>query len=157
MYAKNTVKENIYFLSTLRGLSKGEIKSNIEKYHTYFPLYDSIQGSLFEELSFGQKQLTTIFAALVANSQYLFLDEPTEGLDLAHKKQLASVLSLIKQFKTILLTSHDLDFVSSLSDELVFINNAKIVNISKSLSKEQFLKVYETIYGEEQGNENYLL
>lgn len=157
LYAKNTVKENIYFLSTLRGLSKGEIKSNIEKYHTYFPLYDSIQGSLFEELSFGQKQLTTIFAALVANSQYLFLDEPTEGLDLAHKKQLASVLSLIKQFKTILLTSHDFDFVSSLSDELVFINNAKIVNISKSLSKEQFLKVYETIYGEEQGNENYLL
>ena len=80
-----------------------------------------------------------------------------QGLDLAHKKQLASVLSLIKQFKTLLLTSHDLDFVSSLSDELVFINNAKIVNISKSLSKEQFLKVYETIYGEEQGNENYLL
>lgn len=149
LYAKNTVKENVYFLSILRGLSTAQIKSNIEKYHSYFPIYDEIQNSLFEKLSFGQKQLATIFTALITNSQYLFLDEPTEGLDLAHKKQLSSLLSSLKQFKTILLTSHDPEFVSNISDKLVFINNAKIAYESESLSKDQFLKIYDNLYGEE--------
>mgnify|MGYP001150818270 FL=1 len=98
LYAKNTVEENIFYLSILRGISSTKIRENIEKYYKYFPIYHSIKNKLFEELSFGQKQLATIFAALVTDSKYLLFDEPTEGLDLENKKQLQSVLSSISKF-----------------------------------------------------------
>lgn len=146
LYAKNTVKENIYFLSVLRGLSSAEIESNLEQYIKYFPIYNSIHSKLFEELSTGQKQLMTLLAALVLNAKYLLLDEPTEGLDLKHKLQLIEVLKIIKEFKTIIVTSHDADFITALSDKSFFFKDGKIIDISGRIKIDEFMRKYEKYY-----------
>lgn len=146
LYAKNTVKENIIFPSILKGLSTSIIKNNINKYKPFFPLYDSIKDKLLEELSFGQKRLVTIFAGIVTESKCFLLDEPTEGLDFDHKKQLISVLLSLRNTKTIILTSHDHNFISQVSDKMIFINNCKVIDITKKLSSEQFIKKYQEIY-----------
>lgn len=146
LYAKNTVKENIIFFSLLKGLTMSTIYTNIEKYKSYFPIYDSVKDKLFETLSTGQKQLVTIFIALVSDSQYLILDEPTEGLDLQHKNQLIKVLLSIKGFKTIIITSHDPQFVSLLSDQFIFLHDTTVSIYDKPLEEENFLELYKSIY-----------
>ena len=149
LYAKNMVKENIFFLSILRGLPKAEIEARLEEYRKYFPIYDSIHSKLFEELSTGQKKLMTVLAALVVDARYLLLDEPTEGLDLNHKIELTRVLNEIKKFKTLIITSHDSEFVTDVSDTLLFLKDGKIIDISGRMDLETFTEKYETYYLDE--------
>lgn len=157
LYAKNTVEENVVFLSILRGLTMSEIEQNIKKYESYVPIYNSLKKKLFEELSSGQKQLITLFAALIANAACLILDEPTEGLDLNHKNNLKDVLSYMRTFKTVIMTSHDIEFVSSLSDKLIFLHDGKIACKSDHLSQDELFKQYSKLYHEEVHHENTLL
>lgn len=157
LYAKNTVEENVIFLSILRGLSMFEIEQNIKKYEPYVPIYSSLKKKLFEELSSGQKQLITLYAALIANATYLILDEPTEGLDLNHKNNLKNVLSYVRTFKTVIMTSHDIEFVSCLSDKLIFLQDGQIAHISNQLSQNELFKQYSLLYPEEVHHENTLL
>ena len=155
LYAKNTVKENIIFLSVLRGRSTAEIAENLEKYRSWFPLYETVQSRLFEELSTGQKQMMLILAALVADARYLLLDEPTEGLDLNHKQMLADLLRKLKTFKTILITSHDAGFITTLSDHMVFLKEGRIVLDTPGMELSDFLETYHQYYldeGEEKEN-----
>lgn len=146
LYAKNTVKENIIFLSILRGHSLPDIENNLKKYKSYFPIYDSIHSKLFEELSTGQKRLMIILAALVVDAKYLLLDEPTEGLDLKHKKILTDLLHSIKSFKTIIITSHDSEFITTLADKLIFLKNGEIVMDTPKITLSEFLEKYNLYY-----------
>lgn len=146
LYAKNTVKENIEFLAVLRGLSSSEIRSNLEMYRTAFPLYDSVKSKLFEELSTGQKQLMILLAALITDSRYLILDEPTEGLDLEHKRALLKAVSSMKGSRTLLITSHDPDFITAAAEYFLFLKDGKIVTEKEQLDKNEFLRIYESLY-----------
>ncbi len=152
LYHKNTVEENVYFVAALRNIEKKQTRKNIEEREKNFPLYSEVKHKLFEQLSFGQKRLMTIFAALVSEAQILTMDEPTEGLDLAHKKELTDLMLSLKKTKTLLLISHDSKFVSDISDRILFLNDGKIVQEEQKLTEEQFLEIYGKIYG--RGNEN---
>lgn len=146
LYAKNTVKENIEFLAVLRGLSNSDIRQNLDRYLPSFPLYDSVKNKLFEELSTGQKQLMILLAALVTNSRYLILDEPTEGLDLDHKRALLHAVTSIRNTKTILITSHDSDFITSAAERFLFLKDGQIAVEKEHLDTKEFLKIYEALY-----------
>lgn len=146
LYAKNTVLENIRFLALLKGLSQQQIQKNMEQYQPVFPSYNSLRYRLFEELSNGQKQLIMILAALITDSQYLFLDEPTVGLDLEHKQSLLQVISGIKSHKALVVTSHDPDFITAAADRFFFLKDGKIVVRKNSLNTKEFLQIYESLY-----------
>ena len=136
-------------------ISTAEIAENLEKYRSWFPLYETVQSRLFEELSAGQKQMMLILAALVADARYLLLDEPTEGLDLNHKQMLTDLLRKLKTFKTILITSHDAGFITTLSDHMVFLKEGRIVLDTPGMELSDFLETYHQYYldeGEVKGN-----
>lgn len=156
LYHKNTVEENIYFVAALRNIGKKQTRENIETMQKSFPLYSEVKHKLFEQLSFGQKRLMTIFAALVSEAQILTLDEPTEGLDLAHRKELTQLMLSLKKAKTIIVISHDSKFVSDISDRILFLNDGKIVQEEQRLTEEQFLEIYKKIYEQEDENENHI-
>ncbi len=156
LYHKNTVEENIYFVAALRNIGKKQTRENIETMQKSFPLYSEVKHKLFEQLSFGQKRLMTIFAALVSEAQILTLDEPTEGLDLAHRKELTQLMLSLKKTKTIIVISHDSKFVSDISDRILFLNDGKIVQEKQRLTEEQFLEIYNKIYEQEDKNENHI-
>ena len=66
------------------------------------------------DCSGGEQQKIVILKALLQNTDLLVLDEPTKGLDPISSKNLAEILnSLIDNGLTILMTSHDLDFVAN--------------------------------------------
>lgn len=150
MYAKNTVRENVYYISQLRGLKKKEIEKNIVSLKESFPIYSEIQNKLFEKLSFGQKKMMTIFAALVSNPKIITLDEPTEGLDLEHKKQLSDLLIKIGREKTVILISHDYKFLTEVSDCFLFLHEGQIAETKDRLTETEFLELYKNIYHEEE-------
>ncbi len=73
-------------------------------------------------LSGGTRQKINIVMALMFDAEYLILDEPTTGLDPIALKMLKQVIEEQKaDGKTILITSHILNFVEEVADEVVFL------------------------------------
>jgi ABC-2 type transport system ATP-binding protein len=84
------------------------------------------QNSRVGDLSGGQKQRLALACALVGDPDFLFLDEPTTGLDPQARRQL---WDLIEEFKksgrTILLTTHYMDEAERLCDRVAIIDHGK--------------------------------
>ena len=85
-------------------------------------------GSRVGNLSGGQKQRLALACALVGNPDFLFLDEPTTGLDPQARRQL---WELIERFKlagrTILLTTHYMDEAERLCDRVAIMDHGKVI------------------------------
>jgi len=85
-------------------------------------------GARVGSLSGGQKQRLALACALVGNPDFLFLDEPTTGLDPQARRQL---WELIERFKlsgrTILLTTHYMDEAERLCDRVAIMDHGKVI------------------------------
>lgn len=149
MYHKNTVRENIYYMGALRKRTKTEMERNINSVRKHIPLYDAVCRQLYERLSLGQKRLMTLFGAMATDPKIITLDEPTEGLDLEHKRQIVRILSLLKAERTIVLTTHDSQFLCDAADRILFLKDGRIVKESPKTSEDIFLRLYQNLYGEE--------
>lgn len=79
-------------------------------------------------LSNGEKRKVAIASILVFNPKVIILDEPTIGLDASSKKSLFQLIRKLKvrYKKNIILISHDIDLVHSISDYVYVINNGNI-------------------------------
>jgi len=90
-------------------------------------------------LSKGYKQRVGIAQAIIHNPKILILDEPTSGLD---PNQLADIRTLIKDLgkdKTIIISTHIMQEVEAICDDVIIINKGKIVANSSLLSlKEKY-------------------
>lgn len=83
----------------------------------------------FSELSGGQKQRVLIARALAARPDFLLLDEPTSGIDVAVKQSIMELLRRIhqEQRQTILMASHDLPVVRQYVQQVVWLREGKIL------------------------------
>jgi len=78
-----------------------------------------IAQRLYRSLSGGQKRRTLAARALAAKPQLLILDEPTANMDTESEKRLYETLGAYKGSTTILIVTHDTEFVSSLTDRVL--------------------------------------
>ena len=84
--------------------------------------------ALPRELSGGEAQRVAIARALAVDPSLLLLDEPTASLDPARRNDLGDVLkALAASGRTLLLTSHDDDFVRDYSTRVVILANGRVV------------------------------
>ena len=81
------------------------------------------------EISDGQLQIVLIARALVQDTPLIILDEPTTHLDLLHKVTLLKLLKKLTQEtgKCILFSTHDIDMVIQLSDEMIIMTPENVV------------------------------
>jgi len=84
-------------------------------------------------LSAGQRRLLNIAFAFIGKPRYVFLDEPTTGLDALSKKKVWKYLSNKKQKCTIFMTTHYMDEADLLADRKMIISNGSICCIGSSL------------------------
>jgi ABC-2 type transport system ATP-binding protein len=84
------------------------------------------QNSRVGELSGGQKQRLALACALVGDPDFLFLDEPTTGLDPQARRQLWELIEEFKESgRTILLTTHYMDEAERLCDRVAIMDHGK--------------------------------
>ena len=153
-YPKLTVEENLKYFGSLYGLDSGTIKKNIDNILNLVELKDS-RDVVADNLSGGMQRRLDLACALVNNPKILILDEPTEDLDPALRKQMLSLIKKINSLgTTIILTSHLLGEVEHVCDEVAIIHNKRILEVG-SVSK------LRSIYGDKEevhlrlASENY--
>ena len=102
----------------------------------------------FKEMSFGQQKKSLIAASLSLGTDYILLDEPTNGLDIPSKSQFRSILSKIDdEGKTIIISTHQVKDVENLIDPIVILShNAVLLDASVQ-------KITEKLYFEYGGEE----
>jgi len=80
------------------------------------------------KLSGGQRQRLALACALVGDPQFLFLDEPTTGLDPQARRQLWDLINELKSSgRTILLTTHYMDEAEKLCDRVAIMDQGRII------------------------------
>lgn len=100
---------------------------NYEGLLTDFGIADK-KKTLVKELSGGERQRLFIVLALIPNPEVVFLDELTTGLDARARREVCNILlKLKKQGLSILLTSHFMDEVEALCDEILILKKGKTV------------------------------
>ncbi len=81
-------------------------------------------------LSGGQQRRLALAVQLIRQPNLLLLDEPTAGLDWSMRKQLAKLLSKLKQHWTLLIVSHDPDELLSIADRCWQINKGELAVVN---------------------------
>lgn len=81
------------------------------------------------ELSNGEKRLIAIASILIYNPKIILLDEPTIGLDYKNKKKILKIINLLKNKyeKTVIIVSHDIDFIYKVCDDLLVLDKGKLI------------------------------
>ena len=112
---------------------------------------EEIIKSPVRQLSLGERMKCELVASLLHSPKILFLDEPTIGLDAVSKVIVRDFIKKINKLKkiTVILTTHDMADIESLTDRLIMIGHGKklydgsVKDIKKKYSNE---KIVEVIY-----------
>lgn len=127
LYKKMKVEEQVLFLAQLRRLSRSEARRRIDYWFDKLNV-NSWRNKKIEELSKGMQQKIQFITTVIHNPDLLILDEPFSGFDPINTELLKNeILELNKQGKTIILSTHNMESVEELCDEISLINNSKVV------------------------------
>ncbi|MET3769036.1 ABC-2 type transport system ATP-binding protein [Marisediminicola sp. UYEF4] len=126
LYPKMRVAEQLVYLARLHGLDPARAKRNTADLLDQLGLGERA-GDTVQSLSLGNQQRAQIAAALVHDPEVLVLDEPFSGLDpIAVETVLAVLKSRADAGAPVLFSSHQLDIVERLCDDLIVIADGSI-------------------------------
>lgn len=126
LYPKMKVLEQIVYLARLHGFSKTDAETRARSLLERLELGERLRDNV-ETLSLGNQQRAQIAAALVHDPEVLILDEPFSGLDPLAVDIVAGVLQArAAEGAAVLFSSHQLDVVERLCDDLVIIAGGEI-------------------------------
>jgi ABC-2 type transport system ATP-binding protein len=139
LYPKMTVGDQIVYLGRLHGLSLSDSKRRTTALLERLELAERA-GDPVEKLSLGNQQRAQIAAALVHDPELLVLDEPFSGLDpIAVETVLAVLRERARTGAAVLFSSHQLELVERLCDDLVIIADGTIrASGSRTALREQY-------------------
>lgn len=119
--------DHVYNWLQIRGEKKQVAREKTELILQKLDLYDAKDRPAMN-LSGGMKQKILVAMAMAVDAQLLFLDEPTIGLDPVSRRQVwSSIKEWKKEGKSILLTTHYMDEAETLSDNIVIIDNGRVI------------------------------
>jgi ABC-2 type transport system ATP-binding protein len=127
LYPKMRVLEQLVYLARLRGMVKGDARASAQRLLATLEVVGD-PGARVESLSLGNQQRVQLAAALVHRPEVLVLDEPFSGLDPVGVDVLSGVLRRAARTDgaAVVFSSHQLDLVERLCDEVVLIDRGRI-------------------------------
>jgi sodium transport system ATP-binding protein len=127
VYGSLTVRENVEYFGRLAGLTRSQARGRAVELIQLLELED-IADRRTKGFSQGQKLKTALARALVHAPRNLILDEPTNGLDVPSVRKLRALLVKLRSVgHCILFSSHVMQEVASLCDEVVVIAHGRVV------------------------------
>lgn len=132
-----TPEQLIDYMGGYYGIRKEERKKRIDELIARFDL-EKHRDVKFQKLSGGLKRRAMLGRALIHTPDLLILDEPTAGVDVEQRHDLWEYLKeMNERGKTIILTSHYLEEIQYLCNDIAIINHGRIVAEG---TKEEFMK-----------------
>ena len=145
-----TVRELISFgrFPYCQGNLKASDQQAIDKAIEYLEL-SQIQDKYLDELSGGQRQLAFIAMVIAQDTDYIFLDEPLNNLDIKHSLQImATIRRLAHELnKAVVIVIHDINFASCYSDTIIALKKGEIVakgTVAQVIDSSVLSEIYET-------------
>ncbi len=127
LYPKMPLREQMIYFARLHGLGNAEAAANADELLQILNLADRGKDPI-ESLSLGNQQRAQVAVALVHRPSALILDEPFSGLDPMAVDVILSVLMRnAERGIPVFLSSHQLDLIERLCDDLVIIADGKVV------------------------------
>ena len=127
LYARLTARENIAYYGALRGLDPVAVDKSIDKYGDLLDM-KPLLGRRTDGFSQGERMKVAIARALVHDPRNVVLDEPTNGLDVMTTRSLREVVRRLREEgKCVLFSSHVMQEVSALCDEIVILAHGAVV------------------------------
>ncbi len=126
LYPKMTVLDQLVFFARLRGITTNGARRRARDLLEELGLGERA-GEQLQKLSLGNQQRAQVAAALVHGPDLLVLDEPFNGLDPTAVDVMAGLLQRrVSAGVAVLFSSHQLDLVERLCDDVVIINHGRI-------------------------------
>lgn len=127
LYPNLTARENIWYYARLRGLPDELIEAHVRALNEQLDMRDFIDRRA-KGFSQGEKLKTALARALIHKPQNVILDEPTSGLDVTAVRSLRDLLRRLKSMGCcVLFSSHVMQEVSALCDDIVIIARGRVV------------------------------
>ncbi|MDI6907875.1 MAG: ATP-binding cassette domain-containing protein [Thermoanaerobacterales bacterium] len=120
---RETVRDELAF--TLRQIGRaGDIPATLRECGI-----EALAGRHPRDLAAGERLRVALASLLVADPEILLLDEPTRGLDAEARRSLMELLwKLCVRGKTVVLASHDIDFVAEWADRVAFLSGGRVLD-----------------------------
>ena len=145
LLTKLTVKEQIEFYGTLKGLSVEEIEKRLDKWLERFEI-KSYKNRKIKELSKGNQQKVQFISAVIHEPKLLILDEPFTGLDPINVKLIKdAIIELKEKGCSIIFSSHQMEYIEDFCEKLIIlvkgkpILEGKIDEIKENYAKKNIL------------------
>ena len=127
LYRKMKVGEQAMYFARLKGMSAVEASSELKKWFVRFGI-ESWWNKKVEELSKGMAQKVQFITTVVHRPSLLILDEPFSGFDPVNAQIIREeILRLKEEGATIILSTHNMESVEELCDEIALINRSHVV------------------------------
>ena len=127
LYRKMKVGEQAMYLAQLKGMSAQDAATELKKWFVRFEIQDWWNKKV-EELSKGMAQKLQFITTVVHKPSLLILDEPFSGFDPVNADIIRKeILRLRDEGATIVLSTHNMESVEELCDEIALVNKSRLV------------------------------
>ena len=127
IYPALTPREALSMVADLRGLPRAEAKKKIEETVAEVKMNEWLDKKV-GKFSKGMKQRINIAAALLSDPEVIMLDEPTTGLDPRGQSEVRDIVKdLKKKNRLVFMSSHLLNEVQEICDEVAMIDHGKLI------------------------------
>lgn len=127
IYQRLTARENVAYYGRLHGMDNATLKNRIDELVELLEMGDFADRQT-EGFSTGQKVKVAIARSLVHSPPNIMLDEPTMGLDVMSTRAMRQVIRQLREVgHTVLFSSHIMQEVASLCDNIVIIARGQVV------------------------------
>lgn len=101
---------------------------NAQKFSEIMTVFDNDQNQRMDHMSYGQLKKTFISFALACNTKYLFMDEPTNGLDIPSKGQFRKAVSkYTSDDSTLLISTHQARDLEAIIDPIIILDRRDVL------------------------------
>ncbi len=126
LYTRMTARENIRYYASLRGIESTQSERTLARFVEWLDMKDILDRRT-DGFSQGERMKVAIARALIHEPANVILDEPTNGLDVMSTRALRELVKRLKaEGRTVLFSSHIMQEVAALCDEIVIISRGRV-------------------------------